>query len=153
MRFIGILAMLLTAALAYGADVSPKASDTVVVDDSPKASGTLDGKKVKFSEKGIAEGVKATVVLLESCCSESVYNAAEFKKAEQGDHVRLMFAKPIAVTVMNEKVEVSELVVRLPLNTGVFWLRSGNKVRRYSKYEFRKAKAFVAWLRKTQPAD
>jgi hypothetical protein len=153
MRCIGIPAMLLIAALVFGADAPPKANDTVVVDDLPKASGILDGKKVKFPEKGIADGVKATIGLLESCRDESLYNADELKKAKQGDHVRLLFAKPVSVTVMNKKIEVLELVFRLPLNTEVFWLRSGNKVRRYSKYEFRKEKPFVAWLREALPAD
>ena len=131
----------LLAAVAYGAD------------DPPKASGTLDGKPLTFPEKGVPDGVKATVGLLESCHDESLYQADELKKAQQGDHVRLMFAKPITVTVMAEKVEVSELVFRWPPNTGVFWVRTGDKWRRYAKYEFQKEGPFVAWLRQAQPAD
>jgi len=69
------------------------------------------------------------------------------------DHVRLVFPKPITVTVMREKVEVWELVFRRPLNTGVFWVRTGDKWRRYSKYEPQKEQPFVAWLRQAQPAD
>jgi hypothetical protein len=67
----------------------------------------------------------------------------------------LVFPKPVAVTVMEKKVEVSELVFRRPLNTGVFWVRTGDKWRRYSKYEFQKEKPFVEWLRQgqAQPAD
>jgi hypothetical protein len=42
-------------------------------EDAPKASGALDGKKVKFPEKSVADGVKATVGLLESCHSEGLY--------------------------------------------------------------------------------
>ena len=122
-------------------------------EDAPKASGILDGKKIKFPEKSVSDGVKATVGLLESCHDESLYRADELKKAEQGDHVRLVLAKPVTVTVMGEKVEVSELVFRLPMNTGVFWVRTGDKWRRYSKYEFRKQDAFVAWLREAQPSD
>src|SRR5947199_1636243 len=83
--------VVLFAAVAHGAD------------DAPKASGTLDGKQLKFPEKGVANGVKATVGLLESCCDESLYDADEFKKAQQGDHIRLVFARPITITVMNEK--------------------------------------------------
>ena len=48
MRSVGISTMLLFAAIASGADAPPKASGTVAVDDGPKASGTLDGKKVQF---------------------------------------------------------------------------------------------------------
>jgi hypothetical protein len=122
-------------------------------EDAPKASGILDGKRVKFPEKSVAEGVKATVGLLESCHSESLYQADEFKKALQGDHIRLVFAKPITARVSNEQIEFSELVFRLPRNTGVFWVRAGEQWRRYSKYELEKEKPFAAWLGESQPAD
>jgi hypothetical protein len=133
--------VVLFAAVARGAD------------DAPKATGTLDGKPLMFPVKGIADGVKAAVDLLESCHDESLYQADERKKAEQGDHIRLVFAKPVTVTVMSEKVEVSELVFRRPLNTGVFWVRAGEKWRRYTKYEFGKTEPFAAWLRQGQAAD
>lgn len=128
------------------------AADAGRAGDAPKATGAVDSKKVTFPEEGVADGVKATVGLLESCCDKSLYQADEFKKAQQGDHVRLVFAKPTQVTVMGEKVEVSELVFRLPLETGVFWVRSGDEVRRYAKYQCQKEEPFVAWLRKAQPA-
>jgi hypothetical protein len=124
-----------------------------VADDDPKASGALDGKQVKFPEKGVAEGVKAVVGLLESCHDQSLFQAEELNKALQGDHVRLVFPKAIPTEVMNEKIECSELVFRLPLNTGVFWVRAGDKWRRYSKYEFQKEKPFVAWLREARRAE
>jgi hypothetical protein len=149
--------MLLLAALSAGADTPPKASDTVANDDLPKACGRLDGKKVQFSAKGIAEGVKATVGLLESCHSASdgtiAYTAADLKKAQQGDHVRLVFAKPITVTVLEAKVPVSELVFTQPLNTGVFWLRSWDTVMRCSKFEFKKQRPFEEWRNTAQSAD
>ena len=141
MRTVLVVALVLVTAAACRAE------------DTPKASGILEGKKVKFPEKAVADGVKATVGLLESCHDSSLYEADELKKAKQGDHIRLVFAKPITVRVVNEDVEVSELVFRLPTNTGVFWLRSGEKWRRYSKYEPQKEKPFLAWLREAQPAD
>jgi hypothetical protein len=95
--------------------------------------------------------VKATVGLLESCCSESLYESAEFRRALQGDHIRLVLAKPIKARVNNDKIEFSEMVFRLPMNTGVFWVRSGDKWRRYSKYEFEKEKPVEAWLGQAQP--
>jgi hypothetical protein len=65
-----------------------------------------------------------------------------------------VFAKPISVTVMGKKVAVSQLVFRLPLNTGVFWvLDPQTSWRRYSKYEFQKEEPFRTWLRKAQQAD
>ncbi|HVS36964.1 MAG TPA: hypothetical protein VMS17_15495 [Gemmataceae bacterium] len=122
-------------------------------EDAPKATGVLEGKKVKFPDKGIAGGVAAAVGLLESCHSESLFDADEFKQAEQGDYIRLMFAKPIIARVVNEDVEFSELVFRLPTNTGVFWVRCGDKWKRYSKYEFQKEEPFRAWLREAEPAE
>lgn len=122
-------------------------------EDAPKASGTLHGKKVLFPGKSVADGVKAAVGLLQSCHDHSLFQADELKKAERGDHVRLVFAKPVTARVMNEKIEFSELVFRLPMNTGVFWVRTGAKWRRYSKYEFQKEKPFTAWLRAARPAD
>src|SRR4051812_10260146 len=92
-------------------------------DDVPKASAILDGKKMQFPEKGIGSGVRATTALLESCHDRSEGTAADLKKAQEGDHVRLVFAKPIAVVVGGEKLEATELVFTQPLNTGVFWLR------------------------------
>jgi hypothetical protein len=128
-------------------------ADVCRAEDTPRATGIMAGKKVVFPDKAVADGVKATLGLLESCTSESLYEADELKKAEQADHIRLVFAKPITATVMEEKVAFSELVFRLPLNTGVFWLRSGDKVRRYSKYAPQKERPFVVWLREAQAAD
>jgi hypothetical protein len=104
-------------------------------------------------------GVKASIGLLESCHDESPYEADEFRKALGGDHIRLMFAKPVTARVDNEQIQLSELVFRLPMNTGVFWVRTVRSAdnlgrwRRYSKYEFEKRKPFAAWLREARPAD
>ena len=124
-------------------------------DAAPKATGTLDGKKVKFPEKGLEAGVKATLTMLESCHSldDETPTEADLKKARQGDHVRLVFARPVTVTVLGEKITVTELVLTQPLNTGVFWLRSVNKVVRCSKYEFKKTRAFEAWRGEARLAD
>jgi hypothetical protein len=141
MRTVLVVTLVLVTAVACRAE------------DTPKASGILEGQRVKFPEKGIADGVKATVGLLESCTDSSVFEADELKRAKEGNHIRIVFAKPITVHVVNEDVEVSELVFRLPTNTGVFWLRSGEKWSRYSKYRVQKEEAFRAWLGEAEPAD
>jgi hypothetical protein len=133
--------VVLIAAVAHGAE------------DGLQVTGTLDGKQLKFPTKGIGDGVKATVGLLESCCDESLFEAGELKKALQGNHVRLVFPKPITAEVMNKKIEFSELVFRRPLNTGVFWVKTGDTWRRYSKYEFLREEPFAAWLRQGQPMN
>ena len=119
----------------------------------PRRPVSSTPKRSRFPDKGIAESLKATVGLLKSCHDSSDYQASEFEKAQKGDHVRLMFAKPITVTVMRERLEVTEFVLRLPTNAGVFWLRTGNKVRRYTKYEPQKVEPFAAWLMKARPTD
>ncbi len=112
-----------------------------------KASGRRDGKSVQFAEKGVAAGAKATLAILESCHSLDAETGTveDWKQAIEGDHVRFGFATPIAVSVLNDKFAITELVFTQPLNTGVFWLRSGNKVIRCSKFEYPKEKAFVEW--------
>ena len=122
-------------------------------EDAPAASGVLDGKRVAFPAKGVADGVKAAAGLLASCHDKSRFDADELKRARQGDHVRLVFPRPIAVEVMGARVEVSELLVRQPLNTGVIGVRAGGEWQRYAKYEFPKEAAFAAWLRQARPAD
>ena len=122
-------------------------------DDAPKASATLDGKKMQFPAKGIAGGVQATTALLESCYDKSEGTAADLKKAQEGDHIRLVFPKPIAVMVGGEKLDVTELVFTQPLNTGVFWLRVGDKVVRCTKYRFEKEKDFIAWRNEAKVAE
>jgi hypothetical protein len=114
-------------------------------DDAAKASRTLDGKKVQFPAKCIPDGVKAAIDVIESCHSsqESSDPAADLKKAQEGDHVRLVFAKSIIVEVTNKELEVSEVVY----SAGVFWLRFGDKVQRCTKYENEKWKPFEAWFR------
>jgi hypothetical protein len=117
-------------------------------DGDPLATGILHGKMVKFSEKGLAEGAKATIVLLESCHDLDYVTPAlaDLKKARQGDHVRLVFARPVAVTVLGKTFEVSELIFTQPLNTGVFWLRGGRRLVRCTKFEPQKEPSFIAWL-------
>lgn len=150
MRIAAISAMLLFATVVPGADAPPDTGGAASARALPKASGCLGGKLVTFPDKGIADGVRATLGLLESCCDHSLYQADELKAALHGDHVRLAFSKPIRAKVMEKNIKFLELVFRLPLNTGVFWVRTGNQWQRYSKYKPQKEKPFDAWLRQAQ---
>jgi hypothetical protein len=138
MRYCLATLVVVFVAVAHGAD------------NTPKVTAIMEGKPVKFSEKVVPEGVKAAVGLLESCCDESLFDNDELKKALNGDHVRWVFPKPITAQVLNEKIEFTELVFRLPRNTGVFWVGSGDKWRRYTKYQIEKEKPFAAWLREAE---
>ena len=122
-------------------------------ENEPQLSLLLDGKPAKVAGKSVAEGVRATVGLLESCHDESPFAAEEFKAARQADHLRLVFAKPVAANVMSQKLELSELVVRLPLNTGVVWVRAGDRWRRFSKFEYLKTVPVTAWVESARTAE
>jgi hypothetical protein len=121
-------------------------------DDPPKASRKLEGRTTPFPAKTIAEGVKVTISVLESCHSlddgtrnggNLAYSTANLKKAQEGDHLRFEFPKPVKVKILDKTYEVSEVVFA----DGAFWLRCGDKVVRSTKYEFAKSKAFVEWFR------
>jgi hypothetical protein len=132
-------------------------ADLALLSDGPRrkakvsspASRTLDGRKVQFPVRSVPEGMRAFIGVLESChaSQESSDAAADLKKAQEGDHVRMVFAKPVKVEVLNKEYEMSELVY----SKGVFWLRFGDKVQRCAKYEFEKWKPFEVWFRQTLP--
>jgi hypothetical protein len=135
MRWLLTLGLLLTATTSNGAD------------KAAKVTATLEGRKVQLPAKSVAEGTKALIGLLDSCTSrDDGYTAADLKKARQGDHVRVVFPRPVKLSV--EKVEVSEVVFTQPSSTGVLWIRSGKKVLRWTKFDPKKEKAFKAWLDK-----
>lgn len=123
-------------------------------DKDTKVSGKQEGAKLNFPAIRIAEGVKATIGLLESCHDSVVdpkqYTPADLKLAQGKDHIRMVFAKPVKVTVGNDKYEVSELVFTLPISRGVFWLHAGEKVVRCTKHTYQKSKPFEEWLRKAE---
>jgi hypothetical protein len=115
----------------------------------PKATWTVEGKTHELAKESLKEGVPAVFGFLGSCSAETVpgggkdYTKDDLKMARAGDHFRLVFGKAQTVEVMNKPVEVEELVV----SSGAIWVRSGNKVRRFAKYDFKKGQAFEAWLR------
>jgi hypothetical protein len=138
-----LAAVFAVAAVACGAD------------DAVTATATLHGRRVKFPESGLVEGAKATITLLESChaLDDMTPSLADLKKSREGDHVRLVFAKPVRVTILEKTFDVSELVFTQPSNTGVFWLRAGRRLVRCAKFEPRKEASFDAWLGQAQTLD
>ena len=117
---------------------------------------------VRRSELPIDVEPRADVVVLDSIGElAQLYQIATAvfvggSLADFGGHNILepaVFGKPIAVTVLGNKFEVSELVFTQPLNTGVFWLRAGDKVVRCTKYEVEKEKDFVAWRNEARGAE
>lgn len=137
--------ILLTTILMLAAGSGPAA-------EPPQATGILDGKPIVFAQRTVPVGAKAALALLESCHDESLFAAEELRTAERGDHLRLVFAEPISVTIQGERLPAAEVVLRLPTRTGVFWVRSGEKVRRFAKYEFEHERPFAAWFDEARTA-
>jgi hypothetical protein len=134
--------LVFVAATCYGAD------------EVEKATRKLDGEKTTFPAMTITEGLKAMIGAIESCSASTwgvkkPFELADLEKAQKGDHVRFVFSKPITLTVMRDKVEVSEVV----FSAGAFWLRTGKKVLYCSKYQHEKMKTFETWYRQTLPVD
>ena len=124
------------------------AAKTSAADDPAKATWTVDGKTYKFAKEGMKEGEKVVLAFLESCLAgdESgrdgkAYTEKDFKKAAAGDHFHIVFCNPQKVTVMSKPVEVTELV----FSAGSLWVRSGDKIQRFAKYDPKKTDAFLAW--------
>jgi hypothetical protein len=59
----------------------------------------------------------------------------------------------VARLSLGEKLCVSELVLTQPLNTGVFWLRAGDRVVRCTEDEPAKERDFVAWRNQARVAE
>ncbi|HJZ90516.1 MAG TPA: hypothetical protein VKE40_06555 [Gemmataceae bacterium] len=123
-------------------------------DDEPKVTRRLDGDKYTFPAKTVEEGTKALIAAIESCHSsdwveENPPAYADPEKAQKGDHVRFVFKKPITVTVLTDRLEVTEAIFA----NGAFLLRADGKVMRSTKYEFQKMKPFLDWYGQTLPVD
>jgi hypothetical protein len=106
----------------------------------PKVTGNI-ATRVEFKDAASEKVAEAAVALLTSC---------QHKDGELADwdalllaaankcflHIRLPKPRPIA-TVTGEKLEATELLVLLPLNTGSIYVRSGDKASRFAKYDHR----------------
>src|SRR5262245_47944573 len=116
------------------------AASAQAAEDPPKATWAVDGTTYVFAKDSMKDGVKVVLGFLGSCHSETAaspiagkdYTKDDLKKARTGDHFHLVFGKPQKVEVMNKPVEVTELVV----SSGAIWVRSGETIRRFTKYEF-----------------
>jgi hypothetical protein len=130
------------------------ATTCYAVDDSPKVTRKIDGDRTTFPAKSIDDGVNALLGAIESCHStdwagKKPPELADLEKAQNRDHVRFVFRKPITVKVANERMEITEAIFA----DGAFLLRSGKKVMRATKYEFKKFQPFEEWYRQTLPVD
>src|SRR5947207_573938 len=109
--------------------------------DAPTEERRGGRGRAEVGHAGARAGVRRSAVAPEA--GGLGYTRDDLKKARAGDHFRLVFGKARSVEVMNKPVEVTELVVA----SGAIWVRSGDKIRRFAKYQFKHQQAFEAWLR------
>src|SRR5262245_14121695 len=103
MRWTLVPVLLLAAAECGGAE------------EAAIATRMLEGHKTAFPAASVAEGVKALIAGIESCSSDDWASrkppeVADLVKAQQKEHVQFVFAKPVSMKVMGNKLEVSEVI-------------------------------------------
>ena len=126
----------------------------------PEVSGVI-ATPVLFQDRVREKIAEAGIALLASCRYAHVPN--EGPMPEWGDtlldtrskkaylHIRL--AKPRTIkTVAEEKVEVSEMLIVLPLNNGGLWVRSGDRAKGFGKYAGDEMVRLQQLLREAVPA-
>ena len=118
--------------------------------------------RVVFKEADVDKVVEACLALLASCHYSQVPNEgpladwdgtySEVFNTRSHLHVRL--AKPRTVKCAEgSAVEVSEMLVLLPLNNGGLRVRIGDQAKRFGKYEHDKCVALQRLLNLAEPKD
>ena len=105
----------------------------------PKVTGNI-ATRVEFKDAASEKVAEAAVALLASCRHKDGelvdWDNLRLSAANKCFlHIRL--PKPRPSTIMDEKLEVRELLVLLPLNSGSIYVRSGDKASRFAKYDHR----------------
>lgn len=127
----------------------------------PEVSGVI-ATHVRFKEAARKRVAEACLALLASCTYAHVPNEGEmpewdttfldvlYKKA----HLYIRLPKPRAIQIAtSEKIEVSELLIVLPLNNGTIWVRAGDKAKRFGKYSPNEAVHLQRLLKEAEPVE
>ncbi len=102
-----------------------------------------DGENLKYT-KNVDTGFNRMLDLLKSCTYSdgTEYNAADFQKAQRGDHIRFAFSSAVKVAIGRVEISVKEVV----FGSGSLWvLDKDGKVTRHAKYTFKETEAFRKW--------
>jgi hypothetical protein len=125
----------------------------------PEVSGVI-ATPVLFRDQARERIAEAGLALLASCHYAHVPNEGEMpewddtlldtrnKKAYL--HIRLAKARTIK-TAAEQKVEVSEMIIVLPLNNGGIWVRSGDRAKRFGKYTQAEGARLQGLLKEAEP--
>jgi hypothetical protein len=103
----------------------------------PKVTGNI-ATRVEFKDAASEKVAEAALALLASCRHKDgeITDWDDLLRAAANKcFLRIRLPKPRPTTVNDDKLEVSELLVLLPLNTGSMYVRSGDKARRFAKYD------------------
>lgn len=143
-----VLLVLAALALPLNADsVTPPIAEAVARQTT--ATWKIDGEVHKFTRRSLADGEDVVCRFLGSCSdgpealSESTHTRIDLLLAREGEHFRIVFGRPRPVEVMRLRLQVDEIVFA----NGAVWVRQGNWVGRYAKYQFKESERFRLWLR------
>jgi hypothetical protein len=89
-----------------------------------------------FTEKQRENLADAAVKMLASCSSSCPSSEKDFESLFRQCHLHVKFAKPREVTADRKKIEVDELIVSFPTNTGGIWVRTGVDYHYFTKFKY-----------------
>jgi hypothetical protein len=125
------------------------------------AVGTEEGKPPQvrallvthlgFEEKDRDKIAEAAVKLLASCSSSCPSSEKDFESIFRQCHLHVKFAKPRELTADRQKVNVDELVVSFPTNTGGIWVRIDKDYRYFTKFDCEQCLALHELLKAGKP--
>ena len=118
--------------------------------------------RVVFKGADADEAAAACLALLASCHYSQVPAEGPLAGWEETysdvfntrSHLHVRFPKPQTVKCADgEQVEVSEMLVLLPLNNGGLRVRVGDKAKRFGKYEHDKCVVLQRLLKRAEPLE
>jgi hypothetical protein len=145
-------ALFVFLSLLLGADESG-------TDRLPEVSGVI-ATSIQFKDTAKEKVAEAGLALLASCHYWHVPSEGEMPKwdstvldlTQSRCHLYFRFAKPRTIKpIPSETVEVSEMIIVLPLSNGTIWVRSGDKAKRFAKYESYESVRLQAVLKDADP--
>ena len=132
------------------------AMSSVLAEDTKNVTAVIKGKSVEFSPEVRAQVVQKSVDLLSSCIHmdpKPIWGAPgqpqTIADAQKESHLRLVYSSARIVEVPVEKVtvQVREMVITLPLNTGGIWVRTEDRVIYFAKFSHTTVEELQALLK------
>jgi hypothetical protein len=107
-------------------------------EDTAQVSGVIDGKQLQLLPEVRQKLVDDSIRLLASCGVSSLQSTNTYKwpDVERQSHLTYRFTKPVTVElpIAKLKVEVSEMVISLPLYSSVIRVRSDHSTSYFTKF-------------------